>query len=235
MKKQLLLAALLAFSLSVNAQQWRVETRRDSMTDEVKRTATITNQAGYSVSVYRGPGGAAWFNFALPTRSLGQISPKRAPVYRVDRHEPEDLDDLRRTSERSEALRLYTWEPGWVNAVIWHGDESEGRGASLEQLMNGKSLAVRYYLFTGGHRETTFPLTGAQSAISKALGIAPTARDQAKETQLKLFQSAVIDATTVCMTEPPKAAACLDSVAACSSAANKDLERFLKCVPPRSQ
>lgn len=151
---------------------WNVETKTDSMTDEKRRTAKILNSAGHSLSIYRHSSGAVWVNFSLSNRSLEQLSPDKPPSFRVDKNEPHDIADDKRIQEMDVGLQAYAWEPKWINFLIWHGKESEGRSTTLDQLMLGKSILFRYYLFTGGYKETTFNLDGAGPAIARALGIA---------------------------------------------------------------
>src|SRR5690606_32981434 len=90
-------------------------------------------------------------------------------VYRVDKHAAVELHESRNL--RSLGIRVYEWEPKWVNFRIWHGRLDEGLSTGLVQIMTGQQLVVRYFLGTGGYKDTEFSLTGSSQAISGALGI----------------------------------------------------------------
>jgi len=162
--------ALLVAPLVASAQ-WRVEARKDAMTDEVRKAASATNPSGYRISVYRGPGGSAWMLFDVSAIVGETISARRAPMLRVDQNPPHDQEGARQVAERSRIVDSYRWEPGFVNFVIWHGREAQGRSPLLSQLLSGQQLVVRYWVGTGGFKDTAFSLAGAGPAIAEALGI----------------------------------------------------------------
>jgi hypothetical protein len=161
--------AFLVSPLHVSAQ-WQVEARKDAMTDEVRKAASAINPSGHRISVYRGPGGSAWMLFDVSAIVGESISARRAPMLRVDQNPSHDEDSSRQLAERRLADN-YRWEPMFVNFVIWHGREAQGRSPLLSQLLSGQQLVVRYWLGTGGYRDIAFSLAGAGPAIADALGI----------------------------------------------------------------
>lgn len=170
--KRLLSVAVAACMLlpALAMAQWRVETRKDAMTDEVRKAAKAINASGHELNVYRGPRGAVWVMFSVTAIPGETVSPRRAPMLRVDQHAPHDQDGSRHLTERKLG-DTYQWEPGFVNFVIWHGVEAQGRSPLLQQLLTGEQLVVRYWLSTGGYKDTAFSLAGAGPAIAEALGI----------------------------------------------------------------
>ena len=208
---------------------WKVDAKRDSMTDQTQKSAVVVNSLGHSLSIYRHPNGAAWANFSLSSSSLDQLSPQTPPIYRIDKNPPNDLSNEKRLQEMGLGLQAFAWEPKWVNFLVWHGKESEGRSETLNQLMQGKTVVVRYYLFTGGSKDTTFTLEGAGPAIANALGISVKA-NTAREAQQTAFKDAYIAATQICQQDMKTFSTCFDKVAACGKQANNNLATFQKCV-----
>jgi len=208
---------------------WKVETKTDSMTDEIKKSAVVLNDQGHSLSIYRHPNGAVWANFSLSNRSIDQLSAQKPPVFRVDRNEPHDIADEKRMQEMGLDIQAFALEPKWVNFLLWHGKESEGRSKTLDQLMQGKSIAFRYYLFTGGSKETTFVLAGAAPVIARALGIGVGA-DKATAERAEEFKRAYLAASKTCQQDMSTFGVCFEKVAACGKQANNDPAAFHQCT-----
>ena len=164
---------------------WKIKETTDSMTDKVKKTAYVENSEGHSFSIYRiEKGGPVWGNFSLSNKVFDQIDPQKPPLYRVDKNPPTDLSRAKQLQDEI-GIQAYGWEPKWVNFLMWHGKESGGISADLINIMTGKQIVFRYYLSTGGYKETSFDLEGAREAINNALGIryAPS-QDEIIENQI---------------------------------------------------
>lgn len=225
-----LLFSLLLFPLAATASaSWNVETKSDSMTDEIKKSAIVMNDEGHSLSIYRHPSGVVWANFSLSSRSMDQLSQQKPPIFRVDKNEPHDIADEKRLQEMGIGVQAFAWEPKWVNFLIWHGKESEGRSKNLDQLMQGKSVVFRYYLFTGGYKETTFPLDGAGPVIASALGISVEA-DRATTERIEEFKRAYLAASKTCQKDMSTFRACFEKVNSCRKQSNTDLAAFQQCT-----
>ena len=230
MTRTFLLLAL-GLSLTVPAlAAWTTKTTKDSMTDALKREAVVVNEDGHSLSIYRVPSGEVWANFALSNRSGDQLSPRQAPIYRVDKNEPDDLDLSRRLTERKLGVVLYAWEPKWINFSLWHGKEEQGRGKKMMSLMSGESVVFRYYLGAGGYKETSFTLIGAGEAIAEALGI-PLSPDPEAEAKARAFNAAFSAASKACTTGPiPNLRACIEKVTSCQKQSGRDTTAFTACI-----
>lgn len=220
---------LLVVNQAVAQTAWNVTSTTDAMTDKIKRQATTVNGDGHTLSVYRGLNDAAWVLFSLRQASFDQISPSRAPVFRVDKNPPHDLDGERKITDQKLGIQLYAWEPKWINFSIWHGKEAEGRSVQLRQLMSGQSVVFRYTLSTGGYKDTTFTLTGAGPAIADALGITPTP-NQELEAAAQAYRSELVAATNRCQQDMPNFRTCFARVSACGKAAHQDLTTFKDCL-----
>lgn len=227
--QRLLLAIPLLLAMVTAFASWKVETKTDSMTDQIKKSAVVVNEQGHSLSIYRHPSGAAWGNFSLSNGSLDQLSSQKPPVFRIDKNAPHDVADEKRLQEMGVGVQAYAWEPKWVNFLIWHGNESEGRSKTLDQLIQGKTIVFRYYLFTGGHKETTFSLDGAGPAIANALGISVEV-DKATAERQEEFKGAYLAASKTCQQDMKTFRACFEKVNSCRKQANNDVAAFQQCL-----
>jgi hypothetical protein len=171
MKK--LFLAILCFSMhSLAAADWKVDKRVDAMTDDIKKKAIVANESGHTFSIYRiFQGGPVWGNFALSEGMFDQVDWRKPPIYRVDKNEPENLARMKEMQDMGLGIHAYEWKPKWVDFLIWHGKEGEGIAKNLVQLMEGKTVIFRYFLSTGGSKDTSFSLIGAAPAISEAIGM----------------------------------------------------------------
>ena len=208
--------------------EWRVDTRLDAMTDEVKKSAVVTNEAGHSFSIYRiSENGPVWGNFSLSERSMDQVGHKIPPVYRIDKNPPHDLAN--NVTLHNLIGSAYEWQPKWVNFLIWEGNEDEGIANSLLQLMDGQSVLFRYHLSTGGYKDTVFSLNNAKQAIVAAIGIDPDP-DMDKQARIREFKQAVINETRKCSPGSPNFRACFSKVSECRKQSDNDLITFDSCM-----
>lgn len=227
MKILRVIAALLVLSGPAASAAWTVETRLDAMTDEEKRSAIVTNDEGHSFSVYRiEPGGAAWANFALSDQVLDQLDSQKAIMYRVDKNDAVNLEEARGLG--SLGIRAYEWEPKWINFRIWHGKIDEGLSNSLAEMLTGERLVVRYFLATGGFKDTEFSLVGSSRAIAEALGI-PASFDREDQARQRELRERLAEEATRCR-QSNDLRACIERVSACKEEADGDVDRLTACL-----
>lgn len=227
--RALLLALLLVTTPAFGQGVWRLIAETDAMTDKVKRSASTVNSQGHELSVYRGPNNAAWVLFSLGKSSFDTLSPKQGPMYRVDKLQPHDLDTDRRMTELRLGLDLYQWEPRWINFSIWHGTGAEGRSVKLRELMAGQTVVFRYYLGSGGSRETSFSLEGAGPVIAEALGI-KLEGDPAVEAAAEAYKAELLAASRKCQQDMSMIRVCFQRVTACEKKAQNDLMMLQECL-----
>lgn len=164
---------LITTSVQANDGGWKPKESIDSMTDAKIKTAEIVNSAGHSLSVYRHADHSVWITFRINEKNPDVLG-RQLPMFRVDKEKPSDgetnreLDKLTRRLGTTKPTHTYTAEPKWVSLKIFHG-QGKPDGSLLAQIMNGEKILVRYYLFTGGFKETEFQLAGAQAAIESAI------------------------------------------------------------------
>lgn len=224
---RVLVAAICVATISPVWADWRVDEQTDSMTDEVRHTASTVNSSGYRLTFYRMPDGSVWGNFKLPAASSELLSNKAWPMYRVDRNPPRNLDDERRLSRLVRGVPAYAEnEPKWINFRVWDGNAEQGRHDGLIEIINGSRLVFRYTLFTGGYSETTFDLTGARAAITTIARIeqalprmerAESVRRLMAAAHKRCSENAVREDFAVCAArlEPCKDAESVEAVSAC--------------------
>ncbi len=222
-------ALFLAFILpSVALADWSVIKKTDAMTDEVRKIAVIKNDIGHSFSLYRlNPGGPVWGNFRLSEKIIDQVNWRKAPMLRVDKNEPNDISLIKKIHDMG--LHSYEWEPKWVNFRIWHGNEDDGIADSLIELMEGDSVIFRYYLSTGGYKDTSFTLSGASQAISEAISIDKSIN---KEKQRKIKESANLysESIDICKENMDSFIPCYSKVSNCLKSNEGNDKGFKDCL-----
>ena len=214
---------------SIAIADWTVNTSVDAMTDEKKKVAIVKNDLGHTFSIYRiSKGGAVWGNFSLSDKMFDQVDWKKPPIYRIDKNKPIDLSSMKKLQDTF-GVQAYSWEPKWVNFLIWHGKEDEGISENIVNLMEGEKVVFRYYLSTGGYKDTTFTLKGAAPAISEAIGISGQI-DHAAQQKSKEYRQAMINETNKCRKDMSTFKSCFSHVTECSNQANQDIEKFKSCM-----
>jgi len=216
------------------------------MTDVVTKTAYVSNADGFEFSVYLVPDrgetvGNAWFNFSLPSDSLDTLDPRKVILYRIDKWPPVDVSKQISTGKDFPDIPLIETEPKWVNfrALLL---TSRGADHTIRQFQRGRTLVVRYFLFTGGYKETSFSLTGASAAIADALGITANFDEQEEAEKDKLFQakdelaSAKSSARSRCWSaaHPNDTLTCANSMGDCQRAYGEDtianIQKQIACL-----
>ncbi len=217
-----MLRLLLAFTAALSAASasaWEVLSHVDAITDAEVRRARVENAEGHTLTVFRQPSGDVEAIFRLSGRTPDQLSSRQLPIARVDKHQPIDITALR-------GKGLAAWEPKWVHFVIGRR-ESPDKASILRTMMDGQRIVVRYFLFTGGYRDTVFSLQGAREAIASAIGAAtdgslPLSADAQRRQR---------EAEELCQRETGDAlAACFQKVANCANWYESNQHAFRQCV-----
>jgi len=182
----LFLVGFVASSSALSAVGWRVERKIDSMTDKELKSAYVENEDGHSLKVWQKEDGEVWATFRLADRS-GDVFGDTLPLMRIDKNEPDDLESLVRLERLLAELHQpseprVVREPKWLHFLLAASDVSPTTPTTnLFQWMHGQRMVVRYYLFTGGFKETTFTLAGAKAAIEAACSLRPPTTDDTAE------------------------------------------------------
>lgn len=161
---------ILLFNQSLLCAEWEIKREVDSMTDEEEISAVLFNGEGYKLRLYTLDSGEFFCTFALPADSLEAISHTQAPMYRIDKNEPHDLNLDVKFQEMTGKKTLYQQEPKWCNFILSIKlDKVEDIFGGLEQFAKGNKIVFRYWLFTGGYKETSFIISGADKVIPEVL------------------------------------------------------------------
>lgn len=225
---------LILFASTSSFADWQVKEETDLMTDRIRKIAYITNDSGHTISIYRiSKNESVWMNFNLSSSTFDQISSLQPPMFRIDQNEPHDLSRQKRSNESSynqkHGIQDYIWEPKWVNFLIWHGKEEEGLSTSLVQIMEGQSIVFRYYLSTGGYKDTRFTLQGAASTIAETIGINERINHEKQQSANK-FNTELVAQTEKCTANMSTFSACFAKVEKCSKQSNREVKNFRNCM-----
>jgi hypothetical protein len=152
--------------------QWSVRERVDSMTDVATRFASITNKTGHRLEIYRLQNGEVWGTFVLPEKDSDVLSTEKGIVFRIDKNEPNERCDFN-ILQQEKSLRVRPScdvQPKWRSWLLDGWKSSTKISKTLSQFFNGKRVLIRYYLFTGGYKETEFSLEGASPMLLEVTG-----------------------------------------------------------------
>jgi len=217
---------------TASSAEWQLRAEVDSMTDRERKVASIRNDTGHSLSIYRLPDGSVWANFGLPKTNTEVLSSAQWPIYRVDKRTPRDLDSERRLQRlvRGYASRA-TLEPKWINFMVWNGKADAGRSEELIELSEGTAVTFRYFLFTGGHSETTFPLHGAAPVIAEAIDISGNLKSGELQ-RIEALSSAIKAAQKSCESNAVREdfSVCNGRVRSCAEKSGTYADQFRQCV-----
>lgn len=212
----LLAVALLPLMCMDALAEWQLNISVDAITDKERKTAEVYNVSGYKFAIYRADDGRVYGLFALPESLVETISP-RSPLYlRVDKHKAQEI--AADNPLASLGITTYFWEPGFVNFLLWHGKQEEGIAPVIDQFMSGANLLIRYPIGTGGTRDVSFTLEGANDAIVKALDLSDDPAVQAKAREAEAYKSVVTSYMDGCtkLRNPAQAIACTNKYLNCS-------------------
>lgn len=228
MKKTIMIFVLFFFS-SYSIANWKVTSKVDTMTDQIKKTAEVTNELGHKFSIYRlSKGGAVWANFKLSDDVFDQVDWKKPPIFRVDKNEPTNLQS--KVKLQKMGFNAYEWEPKWVNFLMWHGKSEQGISVDLGIIMKGEKILFRYYLSTGGFKETTFSLKGASVAISEAIDLAANLLSSAPIQMTKEFKQEYRAELMKCVKNNDNSKVCVSQLRECKNKADNNVNELIECM-----
>lgn len=212
---------------------WKVMAA-DGFDSAIGEVATLENDEAYAISIYRIRAGAVWMRFALAPTVGALLDHALPPSLSIDANPAHDLAATRRQHRLPGAVPSYQEAPRRVDFLIWHGQEEEGRALFLRQLMEGRSLRVRYRLQDDEiPHSVDFQLSGAGPTIAKVLGI-EVDYDPAREAQLAEYRKAIVEASQVCMGQPGFRT-CLEQAEQCSDENRGNISAFQDCFAARRE
>ena len=164
MKRKLTLFLFL-LSVSVLTQlqaqtRWNVMSHTDTDSGLQTRVATIENEAGYKLEIYRDANDVIRSRFNI-RNSYDLIAIKQCPTSQVDE---------RILSNRSINDAPCISQPRWAEYVIGYITDNKVLSLPLHNLMNGNVIYYRFLLKNGNYGETSFSLNGSKDILYSALG-----------------------------------------------------------------
>lgn len=178
------------FSTSVSAQ-WQIETfSKDANQNQVK-SATVRNEAGFELAIFKTAEGIVWLDFSLSDNNFDEFSQNELPIFQIDDKKPvkmirgftativpadegieaivvNDNDSISTHKDFSFNHIIAERLPERVICPIWQG-ESRPHLGTIDALLKGKNIDFNYTLLNDTKGQTSFSLEGANEAISAAI------------------------------------------------------------------
>lgn len=159
------------------AAVWKLESKKDAMTDRVEKTAIVRTAEGHELRVYADRRGEFFAELRIPESSPEAALP--ALIVRVDDHDPV----------------LLPAETFYPRRVIVRLDDPDEKAQGLEpdrellagvgrQMMDGSRVVVRIVAKDETEHDAAFSLSGARAAIAGALSVPTTLTEEQQATAL---------------------------------------------------
>ena len=147
-------------SLAVIDNQWNVMTHTDTDSGLQMRVATIENEEGFKLEIYRDTKDVIRIRFNIRD-SYDLLASKQCPTFQVDD---------RKLDNRSINDAPCISQPRWAEYVMGYVTDDKVLSLPLHNLMNGNSIYYRFLLKNGNYGETSFSLSGSKSILNATLG-----------------------------------------------------------------
>jgi hypothetical protein len=162
MRRNIILTLFL-LSISVQGQtqaRWNVVSHTDTDSGFQTDIATIENNDGYKLEIYRDVNDVVRLRFNI-RNSFELLARKQCPSFQVDK---------RQLSNRSVNDALCLSQPRWAEYVIGYITDKTVLSQPLHNLMNGNVLYFRFLMNNENYAETSFSLSGSKAGLNGALG-----------------------------------------------------------------
>lgn len=189
MNKLIFLVCVLFSNLSW--ADWEVEAFTHTATLSQPQSATVRNEDGFELAIFKTDEGYVWLDFSLSDHDFDELSHRTLPIFQIDDQKPVQMirgfvativpadegikavvvnDSETISTERDFSVNHIIAErlPERVICPIFQGD-SRPHLNTIEQLSTGKLITFSYTLLDGSKGQTTFTLTGAKQALDSAL------------------------------------------------------------------
>jgi len=160
MRRNIILTLFL-LTLSVQSQaRWEVMSHTDTDSGDQTRVATIENDDGYKLEIYRDVNDVIRLKFNI-RNSYELLANKQCPTFQVDE---------RQLSNRSINDAPCLSQPRWAEYVIGYITDESVLSLPLHNLMNGNVIYFRFLMGNENYAETSFSLSGSKAMLNGALG-----------------------------------------------------------------
>ena len=221
----LTLTILVTTNLSAN---WKVTDTPAKVVTTQQKTASITNVAGDTFSVYRAHNGSVWCSFKIANSRALKPYWNKAPTLVIDGSKPIDLKQTQNTQSLL-GIYAYDWTMDQVNFRVSSSDTEHLISDTLFELMRGDQLVIHYALRSGKRVSSTFSLKEASTAIAETLGITPET-DTYSQKRKKDFNIALITENTECRLNTEITVSCLETSNLCAELTRPDIQQYKTCL-----
>lgn len=215
--------------------QWYVEVLDDPISGRPILEARILTRDGYRFKLMRLKDNSIWGQFSLPRSSQAMLTPDQLPVYRIDDHDPVDLEELKALEVSTEPT-LYKVGGRDVQFIIW-GDAREGFiPPILRQMMLGEVIHVTYFTLLGERQSAELTLNRANQAIAQFLRVRPLNPEKdSVEDQTETFSLIARRFSELCddmrfSGSERDYTACRNTFYTCSEAPEQTADSFKQCL-----
>jgi hypothetical protein len=176
---------------SASFADWEIETFTHSDTGTKSQSATVRNDEGFELAVFKTDEGYVWLDFSLSDYSFDELAQRPLPLFQIDDFKPVQLlrgfvativpadegieaivvhDDKSVSTDRDFSVNHIIAErlPERVICPIFQGS-SRPHLDTIEQLSTGKQITFSFTLLDGSKGKTVFTLKGAKEALDSVL------------------------------------------------------------------
>ncbi|MFW5425707.1 MAG: hypothetical protein ACKE8R_00495 [Methylophagaceae bacterium] len=170
---------------------WGVETFTHAATGTQSQSATVRNEEGYELAVFKTSEGYVWLDFSLSDYGFDELAQRPLPLFQIDDFKAVQMlrgfvativpadegieaivvsDDKSISTDRDFSVNHIIAErlPERVICPIFQGT-SRPHLDTIKQLSTGKLITFSFTLLDGSKGETIFTLKGAQQALDSVL------------------------------------------------------------------
>lgn len=170
---------------------WQVETFSHAATQSQSQSATVRNEEGFELAIFKTAEGYVWLDFSLSDYTFDELAQRPLPLFQIDHFKPVQMlrgfvativpadegieaivvsDDKSISTSRDFSVNHIIAErlPERVICPIFQG-ASRPHLDTIKQLMTGKQITFSFTLLDGSKGETMFTLTGAKGALDSVL------------------------------------------------------------------
>ncbi len=140
--------------------QWNIVLHTDIDSDYQAHIATIKNDDGYKLEVYKYTNDVIYLRFNI-RESFELLDDEHCPTFQIDKGR------LHNRSINDSSCFLQSRSAEYIIGYI---TDSEVLSPSLYNLINGNKIYYRFLMDNGYYAETSFSLFGSRGMLNKALG-----------------------------------------------------------------
>ena len=173
---------------SLSYADWQVETFTHSATQTKSKSATVRNEDGFELAIFKTSEGYVWLDFSLSDNNFDELAQRPLPRFQIDDQKPVQMirgfvativpadeginavivdDSGAITTDKNFNLDHIVAErlPERVICPIFQGSDRPHLN-TLEALSNGQEIRFDYTLLDGNKGTALFTLKGAKEALN---------------------------------------------------------------------